>query len=486
MKNPINLKLSVSLLLLVLLTFCADDDPIQYQLETLCIPEETGTVTPLPGMYNEGTEIELKAIPIEEYVFKNWTGDVSGNDNPLKVIMLDDKNITAVFEKVNYTLNIELIGEGTVNQEIILAKSSSTDYESGTTVKLTAVPDDGWKFVEWSGDQTSTENPLQVTIESQMKIVANFEDKTQEKTYVPDDNFEKALIALGYDNVLDDYVNMANILTIEKLDISNKNISDMTGLQDFKSLISLDASDNNISSIDPFFGSSFGHGFAVGTLILNNNKLNSLDISSLHILGLLDVTNNPLNCIQMNNNQLSVIENGALIPMIVKTDEGVILSIDCSINNEQKTYIPDDGFEEALIEMSLDDTMDDYVKTINIINLENLDISSKNISDLEGLQDFKRLVYLNASNNNITSVPLDFGIKWGSYPPSPWAGNLNLSNNNLSDLNISQLNFFRTLDVRNNPLNCIEVNENQLLYFENAPENIKLMKGVNLSTDCRN
>ena len=86
MKNPINLKLSVSLLLLVLLTFCADDDPIQYQLETLCIPEETGTVTPLPGMYNEGTEIELKAIPIEEYVFKNWTGDVSGHDNPLKVI----------------------------------------------------------------------------------------------------------------------------------------------------------------------------------------------------------------------------------------------------------------------------------------------------------------------------------------------------------------------------------------------------------------
>jgi len=30
-------------------------------------------------------------------------------------------------------------------------------------------------------------------------------------TYVPDDNFEQALIDLGYDDVLDDYVLTANI-----------------------------------------------------------------------------------------------------------------------------------------------------------------------------------------------------------------------------------------------------------------------------------
>ena len=125
MKNPINLKLTVSVMFLALLTFCADDDPIQYQLETLCIPEETGTVTPLPGMYNEGTEIELKATPNEEYIFTNWTGDASGNVNPLTIIMLEDKNITAVFEKVKYSLSIEVIGEGAVNQEIVLAKYSS-------------------------------------------------------------------------------------------------------------------------------------------------------------------------------------------------------------------------------------------------------------------------------------------------------------------------------------------------------------------------
>ena len=32
-----------------------------------------------------------------------------------------------------------------------------------------------------------------------------------QQTYVPDDNFEQALINLGYDNVLDNYVNTSNI-----------------------------------------------------------------------------------------------------------------------------------------------------------------------------------------------------------------------------------------------------------------------------------
>ena len=713
MKKQINFKILSYALLLMLLVLCTEDDPIEFRLTTNCVPEKTGAVSPESGMFTEGAEIQLKATANPEYIFKNWEGDALGYENPMTITMTKNKAITAVFEKVDYSLTIEVIGEGTINQEIVPAKSTSKDYKSGTIVQLTANPENGWRFVEWSGDLTETENPVQITMDQAMSIKAKFEkityslsiniegngevneeivqakfastdyetgttvqltaipnaewifikwtgdyegtenpiqitiDKPKtieaifeienaEKTYVPDDNFEKALINLGYDDELDDYVSTQRIKNIEEirldnkgiqdltgieafeslkmlvltnnllenfdisqnskleqlicnenqltsldisrnylinylisneneltcvqvneqqlfminlgggmngpwfitdddvnfsincditnedrtyipddgfeqtlidlglddilndyvkttaifmvkeLNISNKNISDLTGLQDFNSLITLDASNNNISSIDPYFGSSFGYAFAVGTLILNNNKLNSLDISSLHILGLLDVTNNPLNCIQVNENQLSTIENGYLIPMVVKKDDGVIISEDCSTSYEQKTYIPDDGFEETLIEMSLDDTMDDYVKTINIMNLENLDISSKNISNLEGLQDFKRLVFLNASNNNISSIPEDFGIKWGSYPPAPWAGSLDLSNNNLSDLNISQLNFFRTLDVRNNPLNCIEVNENQLLYFEDAPGNFKLDEGVNLSTDCGN
>jgi hypothetical protein len=49
-----------------------------------------------------------------------------------------------------------------------------------------------------------------------------------QKTYVPDDKFEQALIDLGYDTTLDDSVLTANISGVTSLDVSNKEISDLT------------------------------------------------------------------------------------------------------------------------------------------------------------------------------------------------------------------------------------------------------------------
>ncbi|TCP23701.1 hypothetical protein EV195_108174 [Tenacibaculum skagerrakense] len=57
-----------------------------------------------------------------------------------------------------------------------------------------------------------------------------------QNTYVPDDNFEQALIDLGYDNVLDDYVLTSNITNVTSLQISNKGIQDLTGIESFTSL----------------------------------------------------------------------------------------------------------------------------------------------------------------------------------------------------------------------------------------------------------
>ena len=56
-----------------------------------------------------------------------------------------------------------------------------------------------------------------------------------QQTYIPDNNFEQALINLGYDNVLDNYVITSNISNIGYLDVSSQNISDMTGIHDFNS-----------------------------------------------------------------------------------------------------------------------------------------------------------------------------------------------------------------------------------------------------------
>ncbi|MDP6032578.1 MAG: T9SS C-terminal target domain-containing protein, partial [Candidatus Marinimicrobia bacterium] len=49
-----------------------------------------------------------------------------------------------------------------------------------------------------------------------------------QNTYVPDDKFEQALIDLGYDTTLDDYVLTANISSVTTLDVHGKEISDLT------------------------------------------------------------------------------------------------------------------------------------------------------------------------------------------------------------------------------------------------------------------
>ncbi len=414
MKTLTNLKLTLYTLLFLLLTTCSDDDTLQYRLTTRVTPSEAGTISPVSGMYNEGTEIELKATPNQEYIFKNWTGDATGNENPLKIVMLKDKTITAVFEKVNYALTLEIIGEGTVNQEIVLAKSSTTDYESGTIVQLTALPEAGWIFVAWSGDHTATENPIQITIDKAMTIVAAFEPEEQEKIYVPDDNFEKALIDLGYDDQMDNYVFRHRIRNVEELRLQNRQIADLTGIEGFENLRILILTNNNLQNLDVSQNS------LLQQLICDKNQLTSLDISQNLELGSLVAVGNQLTCIQVSRILLWSLNwvGGPAAPWFA-FDEGVTLSIDCSVSGEQRTYVPDDGFEQALIDLGLDDIMDDYVKTIDIINILSLDISGKNISDLTGLEDFKGLLMINANNNNTFGQVNNAGASTGTAGVSP-------------------------------------------------------------------
>ena len=48
------------------------------------------------------------------------------------------------------------------------------------------------------------------------------------KIYIPDTNFELALIDLGYDNIPDNYLDSNNVIEIIELDLSNKQIDDLT------------------------------------------------------------------------------------------------------------------------------------------------------------------------------------------------------------------------------------------------------------------
>ena len=123
--------------------------------------------------YNSGTTVELTAKPAGEWEFVEWKGALTGSENPQQITIDEPKTVTAVFVKKKYPLTIEIEGEGNVDEKIIKA-GVATDYNSGTTVELTAKPSDGWMFYDFSGDLKSGENPSKVTIDSAITIKANF------------------------------------------------------------------------------------------------------------------------------------------------------------------------------------------------------------------------------------------------------------------------------------------------------------------------
>lgn len=86
-------------------TFAIQQATVQY---TLTISATTGgTTDPTPGGhdYNDGTPVEVDALPNSGYLFSYWSGDVSAGhetDNPVTVTVDGDKSITANFVQIGW------------------------------------------------------------------------------------------------------------------------------------------------------------------------------------------------------------------------------------------------------------------------------------------------------------------------------------------------------------------------------------------------
>ena len=121
--------------------------------------------------YEHGTLVRLTTVPGEGWRFVSWGGDASGEGNTVEITVDSEKSVTATFEKRQYPLNITIVGQGSVSEHVIAAKS----YEHGTLVRLTAYPDEGWQFVSWSGDASGTGTTVDITVDSEKNVTATFE-----------------------------------------------------------------------------------------------------------------------------------------------------------------------------------------------------------------------------------------------------------------------------------------------------------------------
>ena len=57
-----------------------------------------------------------------------------------------------------------------------IVNPESGKYEEGEQVTIQVNPDSDYRFIEWSGDWTGTENPLLITMDRDYNIEATFEE----------------------------------------------------------------------------------------------------------------------------------------------------------------------------------------------------------------------------------------------------------------------------------------------------------------------
>ena len=131
-----------------------------------------------------------------------------------------------------------------------------------------------------------------------------------QNTAIPDSNFEQALIDVWLDSPpLNGSVPTANIDTVTVLYITNKNITNLTGIEDFIAITEIHANHNQLTNLN------LSQNPALKVLNCLNNQLTSINITqnsqltslecSYNQLTSLDVTQNTgLIYLSFNNNQI--------------------------------------------------------------------------------------------------------------------------------------------------------------------------------------
>jgi alpha-tubulin suppressor-like RCC1 family protein/Leucine-rich repeat (LRR) protein len=125
---------------------------------------------------------------------------------------------------------------------------------------------------------------------------AQYNTDCPQYSFIPDSNFEQKLIDLGIDtDGLNGKITIADASTVTTLDLSNSSIKDLTGIEYFTSLTTLDVSNNQLTTLD------VSKNIELQTLNASSNQLTTLDLSKNTRLRIVYVINNPLVYLNLRN-----------------------------------------------------------------------------------------------------------------------------------------------------------------------------------------
>ena len=308
--------------------------------------------------------------------------------------------------------------------------------------------------------------------------------------YIPDPNFEQALIDLGIDS--DGVVNTSVLRSDAEaqtghLGVSNKEISDLAGVEAFINITELQAGQNNLTEID------VSQNTALTKIWVYRNQLTSLDLSSNILmqrisaggnqLTSLDVTNLPeVHTIYTWENQISTIDLSGN-PILDRFDisDNLITNIDFT-SNSQLTWVRITNNSLTSINIS-ENTLLQYFN-IGGNNLSQLDISNnQQLNWLEAQYNtgLKLITVPITGSPTLTALDLS-GTGLSNFNPTlyPNLEILWLNENSISKLNTSNIPNLTALVMNDNELGVLDLSSNTIL------QEVQLKNNLLTSLDMRN
>jgi fibronectin type 3 domain-containing protein len=139
--------------------------------------------------YVIGTSVTLTASPASGSIFSGWSGPCSGTGD-CTITMNDVKMVTATFNPPTFQLQVTKTGDGsgTVTSSpagINCGGDCTEEYSTGSIVMITATPDSGSEFVEWTGSCIGTDPTCALNMDSPKTATASFSKSSFQATTTP-------------------------------------------------------------------------------------------------------------------------------------------------------------------------------------------------------------------------------------------------------------------------------------------------------------
>lgn len=360
----------------------------------------------------------------------------------------------------------------------IIDRSFSTDLGSawdGSTGSITG--DFSQDGTSCSGSYLYTEPPCS-PVSVIWTAVATDPDTTEVLVEIDDLNFLSALIEQGVDTNGDDMISHGEAEAVVSLDISDREISDMKGIEAFVNLDTLNCINNQLTSLDISGNQN------LEILWCRDNQISNLDVSDNPVLSVLYCSNNLLSGLDVSNN---------ILLSRLYCEDNLLTSLDVS-NNPDLWRLWCSNNQLTSLDVSNNSDLQDLWCGDNQIS--SLDVS-KNLVLMYLWCEENLLATLDVSNNTLITELVCYTNKLTSLDVSKnlvltelWCGDnlltgLDVENNQILEVLSCRINEIMNLDVSNNPyLEYLSCGNNEILNLDvsNNPALLELWCYNNILT----